>query len=451
MASVAAQYQVSGESAAEISASIEAGVVRGDWVFGAALPSVRVLAGSLHVSPATVARAYRELRQRGVIETEGRRGTRIRSRPAVAALRADGVSPVPAGVRDLASGEPDMRLLPPLGPSLAAVAGRAGPPQGYTSAVTMPELIDAARPRLLAEGIPVAGAAFAVTAGALDSIERLLTAHLRSGDAVAVEDPGWSGLIDLLAALGLRPVPVAVDQEGIEVEALAAALRSGARAVVSTVRAQNPTGAAVSEARAAELGELLRAYPEVLVVEDDHAAEIALQPPHCIGPVTRSWAFVRSASKPFGPDLRIAVLAGDETTIARVVGRMRIGMGWVSTLMQRLLLQLWRDPEVTGTIAEAARAYAGRRDGLRAALRAEGVAAFGASGINVWVPVPDETRAVAALRDQGFAVAPGSLFRLRSAPGIRITVSTLDESDLPGLAEAVASSVRPSGHVTLMR
>ncbi|MEU4561765.1 aminotransferase class I/II-fold pyridoxal phosphate-dependent enzyme [Actinoplanes sp. NPDC023936] len=448
---MAAQYQVTGDSAAEISASIESAVLRGDWAAGSALPSVRALAGELRVSPATVAKAYQDLRQRGVIETQGRRGTRVRSRPAVAMLRADLAPPVPAGVRDLSSGEPDVRLLPPLGPSLAAVAAETGPPQGYASAVTMPELIDAARPRLLAEGVPVAGAAIAVTAGALDSIERLLTAHLRPGDAVAIEDPGWGGLIDLLAALGLRPVPVAVDAEGMDPEALDAALRSGGRAVVITVRAQNPTGAAVSEPRAARLRDLLGAHPGVLVIEDDHAAELADRPPHCIGPVTGSWAFVRSASKPFGPDLRIAVLAGDETTVARVVGRMRVGMGWVSTVTQRLLLRLWRDREVTELVAEAARAYAARREDLRSALLAQGVPAFGETGINVWVPVPDELRAVSSLRDRGYGVAPGSLFRIRSAPGIRITVSTLSAEEIPFLAEAVAASVRTDGLALPMR
>ena len=442
---------MSGENAAEISASIEAGVLRGDWVSGAALPSVRILASALHVSPATVAKAYQELRQRGVVETEGRRGTRVRSRPAVAGPRSGLRPPVPAGLRDLSTGEPDLHLLPPLGPVLAAAAAGVGPPQGYGSAVTMPELVDAARPRLRAEGVPVSGAEIMVTSGALDSIERVFNAHLRPGDTVAIEDPGWAALIDLLAALGMRVAPVAVDEHGPDPEALVAALRSGARAVVVTVRAQNPTGAAVSAARADRLREVLADHPGVLVVEDDHAAELADREPHCIGPVTGSWAFVRSASKPFGPDLRIAVLAGDETTIGRVAGRMSIGMGWVSTVLQRMLLWLWRDPETTALVARAAGVYGARRRALREALRSEGVAAFGDTGINVWIPVPDETRAVATLRDQGYAVAPGALFRLESAPGIRITISTLAHEETADLARAVASAVRPAGITSPMR
>lgn len=418
---------------------------------GAALPSVRVLAGSLHVSPTTVAKAYQELRQRGVVETEGRRGTRVRSRPAVA-VRSPGLSvPLPTGLRDLSAGEPDLRMLPSLAPALAAVAAMHSPPQGYASAVTMPELADAARPRLQAEGVPVAGAEIIVTSGALDSIERAFTAHLRPGDTVAIEDPGWAALIDLLAALGLRAAPVAVDDHGPDPDSLATALRSGARAVVVTVRAQNPTGAAVSAERAQVLAELLSGHPGVLVVEDDHAAELAEGPPHCIGPVTGSWVFVRSASKPFGPDLRIAVLAGDETTVARVAGRMRIGMGWVSTVLQRTLLWLWRDPEVTAQVGRAAKTYGSRRRALREALRAEGVEARGDTGINVWVPVSDETHAVAALRDLGYAVAPGALFRLSSPPGIRITISTLDPVEAPGLARAVASVCHSVGSFAPMR
>jgi hypothetical protein len=56
---------------------------------------------------------------------------------------------------------------------------------------------------------------------------------------------------------------------------------------------------------------------------------------------------------------------------------------------------------------------------------------------------------VAALREAGYAVAPGALFRLASGPGIRITISPLDDADLPALADAVAAAVaggRPARH-----
>jgi DNA-binding transcriptional MocR family regulator len=352
--------------------------------------------------------------------------------------------PVPAGVLDLSSGEPDTALLPPLGPDLAWVADGLGPPIGYAQAGAMPELIDAARPRLAADGVPVEDAAITVTAGTLDAIERLLTVHLRPGDSVAVEDPGWANLFDLLAALGLHAVPMAVDDEGPLPESLSAALGAGAGAIVVTTRAQNPTGATVSARRAGELRHLLESHPGVLVIEDDHAAELADVPLNCLGPVTGTWAFVRSASKPFGPDLRIAVLAGDETTIGRVVGRMRIGSGWVSTILQRLLLRLWADPEVTARIEAAVESYDDRRLDLLHELSMRGQQAQGATGINIWVRVPDETRAVGVLRDAGYAVAPGSLFRIDAPQGIRITVSPLTDDDIEPLSAAIVAAANPA-------
>ncbi len=448
---MSAQYQVTGDSAASISASIESGVLRGDFVWGAPLPAIRALAGELSVSPATVAKAYQELRHRGVLESEGRRGTRVRSRPPIGGERTALRLPVPEGVLDLSSGEPDVRLLPSFRPGLHEVAEMSGPPQGYATAVAMPELIDLARPRLAADGIPMDDAAVTATSGTLDAIERLLTTHVRPGDAVAVEDPGWANLLDLLAALGLRTVPVTIDEHGPDPSSLAAALQSGVRAVIVTARAQNPTGVAVSAARAAELREVLSRHRSVLLIEDDHAAELAGAPLHSLAGATGSWAFIRSASKPFGPDLRIAIAAGDQATIARVVGRMRIGTGWVSTVLQLLLVQLWLDDDVTARVSDAATAYARRRRALCAALGSRGLPATGATGINTWVPVHDETRTVSLLRDAGYAVAPGSLFRINTPPGIRVTVSPLDDADIEPLADAVAAAVHPAGLPTPSR
>jgi DNA-binding transcriptional MocR family regulator len=434
---VPVHYQIDGTTSAEISASVESGVRTGELPSGAPLPAVRALADALGVSPGTVAKAYQVLRQRGVIETAGRNGTRVRPRPPVTATRAAMRPAVPPGAMDLSSGVPDLRLLPPLGPHLAALAAEVGPPTGYAEAGVLPGLADLIRARLGADGVDAP--AVTVTSGALDGAERLLTAHLRPGDAVAVEDPGWSNLLDLVAALGLRAVPVPVDGEGPTPRGLRAALAAGARAVVVTTRAHNPTGACLTEARAADLREVLAGQDGVLLIEDDHAGELSPVPLHPLAGATRTWAFLRSASKPYGADLRLAALGGDEATVARVAGRMRLGAGWVSTMLQRLAMGLWRDPAVAAGVAAAGQSYDRRRGALVAALTERGVTASGQTGINVWIPVADETRAVTELRDSGYAVAPGALYRQATPPGIRITISPLAESDIPPLAAAVAA------------
>jgi DNA-binding transcriptional MocR family regulator len=371
----------------------------------------------------------------------------------------------PPGTVDLATGAPDPALLPRLGPRLRRVAASLTEPVGYATSGPRPELVALARERLVADGVPGRDASFTVTSGALDAIERLLTAHLRPGDRVAVEDPCWANLIDLLAALGLEAVGVPVDDDGPTTDGLRAALRAGGAghhgtaggaghhgtaggagqpgvaAVVVTSRAHNPTGAAVSPARAAALRRLLAAAPDVLVIEDDHAAELAEVPLATLAGAGRAWAFVRSVSKPYGPDLRVAVVAGDEASIARVEGRMRLGAGWVSTLLQRTVVELWRDEAVAATVARAKDEYARRRRGLVEALAARGVPARGRTGINVWVPVADEPSTTSALRDRGWTVAPGALYRLASEPGIRLTVGAVRPSDVEGLADAVAAAV----------
>ncbi|MEQ4303151.1 aminotransferase class I/II-fold pyridoxal phosphate-dependent enzyme [Plantactinospora sp. B6F1] len=437
-----AHYQIVGTTAAQISASVETGVRTGELPAGAALPAVRTLAQRLGVSPATVAKAYQGLRQRGVVETAGRHGTRIRPKPPVTGRRAALRLPTPPGALDLSVGEPDSRLLPPIGPQLAALAGATGASVNYRGGGILPELVDVARERLAADGVPAE--AVTVTGGASDGIERLLVSNLSPGDTVAIEDPGWANTIDLVATLGLRAVPMPVDDAGPTPAGLRAVLAAGARAVVVTSRAQNPTGAAVTAERAAALRAVLADHPDVLLVEDDHAAELAVEPLHSLAGTTRNWAFVRSASKPYGPDLRLAVLAGDEVTVARVAGRLRVCSGWVSTLLQRLTLALWRDPAVAERIAVARASYADRIAALRAALAERGLTGHGRTGINVWLPVPDETRAVAVLRDAGYVVAPGALFRLASGPGIRITVSPLAAADIAPLADAVARAAAPA-------
>jgi DNA-binding transcriptional MocR family regulator len=437
---VAVHYQIQGSTAAGISISVEYAVTHGTLAPGDSLPPVRQLAGELGVSPNTVAAAYRQLRDRGLIETAGRNGTRVRPRPPIAP-RLAAHPPVRADLIDLSAGEPDTDLLPPPGPALRRVADGVTA-TGYVTA-PHPELLAAARERLG----PVPAEHVTVTAGALDGLERILTAHLKAGDKVAVEDPGWANLLDLIATLGLHPLPVAVDDDGPEPAGLAAALGRGAKAVIITSRAQNPTGAALTHRRAAEIREMLESYPQVLTIEDDHAAELANDELHAIAGATRCWSFLRSTSKPYGPDLRLAILAGDETTVARVEGRMRLGAGWVSTILQRLVVEMWSDPAASARITEARQEYEERRSTLAGMLRARGVKAHSRSGLNVWIPVADETFAVSRLRDAGFAVAPGSVYRIAAPPAVRVSTGPLRPAMYEPLAEALAGAVRPAARV----
>ncbi|MGH8907303.1 MAG: aminotransferase class I/II-fold pyridoxal phosphate-dependent enzyme [Egibacteraceae bacterium] len=425
------QYQARGRSASEIAASVEAGIAGGQLSPGDTLASVRTLATSLGVSPATVSAAYQQLRTRGVVVSLPRRGVRVAPRPPVA-LRAGGG--LPKGVRDLATGSPDPALLPHPRPAVLR-------PLLYGEEPVLALLADLARDQLRADGVPAEG--IGVVGGAMDGIERVLGAHLRVGDRVAVEDPGYTGVLDLVRAMGLEPIGVPLDERGLRPGRLAPVLDVGVAALVLTPRAQNPTGAAMDASRAAELSAALDAHPGVLVIEDDHAGPVAGAAYHTVTAARFRWAVTRSVSKSLGPDLRLAVLAADPVTLARVEGRQRLGTGWVSWVLQRLVADLWTDNEVTRQLTHATEVYARRRAALIAALAARGIAATGRSGLNVWVPVPEEGPVISGLLGAGWSVRPGEPYRLATPPAVRICTAALHEEDAAQLAADLAALYSP--------
>jgi DNA-binding transcriptional MocR family regulator len=283
-----------------------------------------------------------------------------------------------------------------------------------------------------------------VVGGALDGVERILHAHLRPGDRVAVDDPGFPPALDLIRALGLRPEPVPLDDDGPLPQGLADALAAGAAAFVTTLRAQNPTGAVATPARLGELRRVLGEHPEVLVVEDDHAGPVAGAPGVTLaGDVRPRWAHVRSVSKWLGPDLRLAVLTGDPETVARVQGRQLVGTGWVSHILQELAVAMWSAPGGEALLAQGRETYRRRREALARGLTARGIEAHARSGMNVWVPVGDEGAVTGRLLEAGWAVLAGERFRLRSQPAIRVTVSTLDVGEADGLAGDIEAAMAP--------
>ena len=404
---------IRGTTASGIAASVRDLVGMGRVRGGDALPPIRSLAHELGVNRNTVAAAYRLLVTAGVAETRGRGGTVIAGMPDVA---RDGMS-VPRELVDLAGGNPDPRLLPDV---VEYVGGYV--PSLYGAPAEHEDLVAWVRERL--ELSPSFGVT--VTHGAVDGIERLLAVHLTRGDAVAVEDPCFLAHISTLRLNGFAAEPVAVVGAGMSPDGLERELRAGARAVICTPRAQNPTGASLTRERAAALRDVLARHPQVLVIEDDHFWALSTAAYHRITPAEMPrWALVRSVAKFLGPDLRLAVVAADDATTDRLHARLGPATTWVSHLLQHAVAGMLADPRIEQLRQTARRAYA-----ERAALLGRP-----ADGLNVWIETPATADALAA---RGWRVRPAADFAVgRTIDAVRVTTSTLTAEQ----AEAFAADL----------
>lgn len=438
------QNCITGSTAVKISASIEA-AARGEHLApGQRLPTVRRLAQHLKVSPGTVAAAYQSLQRRGVVMSDGRRGTRVCHRP---------LHPVRwreqdrSGLRRLDDGNPDASLLPAFDSILASLNAT---PRLYGTSPFNADLVAIVRSRF--DTLGVAPSPIAIVNGAMDAIDRVLDGALKAGDAIAVEDPGFAGHHDLAAARGLSLIPLPMDDEGPVPDGLAQALSMGVRAVIFTPRAQSPTGCFITARRVDALQRVLAAHPDCLTIEDDHMAPIVLAPFTPIHTAkTSRWVYIQSYSKSLNPDLRLAAVAGDAATMTHLQDRMELGERWVSHILQTLTHALLTSSNVADQLDRAAAVYTERRDRLVDGLREVGFDARGASGFNVWVPVREETAVVQSIAASGWAVRAGEGFRLTSSPGIRITAATLESDEATTLVGAFADLPRGVDQVARSR
>ncbi|SFK34224.1 aminotransferase class I/II-fold pyridoxal phosphate-dependent enzyme [Cellulomonas sp. KH9] len=429
-----------------IAATIARLVHSGDLLPGHRLPTVRELARALGVSPATVGSAWQSLASAGLVVSRGRAGTSVLPEPAARLPpRYRDLADGPAARLHLAAGAPDPALLPDLAPALARVARRAPAlaTAGYLDDPVVPEL-----ERLLRASWPFLAQRLTVVDGAVDAISRVLEQVVRFGDRVAVEDPGFPPVLDLLDHLGLERVAVPLDAHGPRPDALAEAVRAGVRVVLLQPRAQNPTGVSTSPTRVRELAAVLRpAAARLWVVEDDHSGEIASSRDVSLGPLLADRVVhVRSYSTSHGPDLRIAAVGGPALVLDGLVARRMLGPGWTSRLLQHVLADLLTDAQAVEAVAHARRVYHGRRRALSAALARHGVHVPPGDGINVWVPVHDERTALVRLEAAGVRVARGRPF-FSVPPGphgfVRVTVGALRSQDVEVVAAALAAAAAP--------
>jgi DNA-binding transcriptional MocR family regulator len=406
---------------------------------GTRLPPIRSVAKELAFSPTTVSAAWGLLTRSGAIRTDGRRGTVVAdiAAPVVAARYRAALERHTDFSVDLATGVPDAALLPDLSRAARALTA-ISTPTSYLDDPVLPELRDT----LLAEW-PYPAESVTVVDGAMDAVDLVARACFTLGDRVVLENPSFPPLTDLLESVGVEVIGVPVEKEGLALEPVKAAVRSGVDAIVLQPRAQNPTGVSMSPARARAIARLVRGT-RTLIIEDDSAGAISSSPPLSLGTwVPERTVHIRSFSKSHGPDLRLAALTGPPEVMTAVAGRRQLGQGWSSRLLQRILYHLLTDRDSVRLVQKARAEYARRLAALADGLERHGVEVVGRDGINLWVPVHDESAAIVRLAAQGIAVAPGRFFATANGPPphIRVTAGIVaDGTD--ELAEALARASR---------
>jgi DNA-binding transcriptional MocR family regulator len=420
-------------------------VADGRLPVGERLPPERDLATALHVSRATVASAYRLLREQGWATARQGAGTWTRLPAAVGSSGGAGrhgawlPAPPRPGVIDLAHAAPSAP------PQVSAAFGAALedlprflPGHGYHPQ-GLPELRARIAERYAARGLPTTPDQVLVTSGALEAVALVVEALSRRADRVLVEHPTYPNAVDAVRARGRRPVPVAVDADDPDraVRDLSRSARSTAPALAYVMPDfQNPTGMLLDEPQRRRLAVGLRQAGTVVLV-DETVAELDLRERTAHGtsggvaggggapgvgePVLPFAAAadpapvvtVGSLSKSVWGGLRVGWVRAEPDLLARVAqvaGQAQLSGPVLEQLAACHLLEV--ADEVLALRTAELRA---RRDALVAALGEhlpDWRFRLPSGGLVLWCELPglSSTSLVGAARDRGVQLAAGPLF-----------------------------------------
>lgn len=430
-----------------VTAAIERGALRD----GDRLPSERHAAGALAIGRGTAVAAYDVLVADGLLQRRRGSGTyvRVTDQPPLPPGREGsalvhrlversepGVGPVDLSISVLrdADGLPDVAVT-------TDDLRRVVPDTGY-SPWGLPVLREAIARHLADTGLPTTAEQVVVTTGAQQAISAAAACWIRPGDRVVVDDPTYPGALAAFTQAGADLVGVPVDEHGVRVDALAAALDRRPALVYVQSSPHSPTGVRLSARRRGELAALVTAR-RVPFVEDlalSALSWVPVDPPAAARAPDAAIAVVGSLSKLFWGGLRIGFVRAPEPLalrFARVKATQDLGSSAPSQLLAAALLSApglgeWRRRRV-----DALRA---RHDVLAAELRRRLPAwsfAEPTGGLSLWVDIgrPAEPFAQLALR-YGVAVATPGALAVTTAHEHRVRLSFAGPPD--ELVEGVA-------------
>ncbi|HLI85128.1 MAG TPA: PLP-dependent aminotransferase family protein [Bryobacteraceae bacterium] len=419
---------------------------------GERLPATRELAGQLGLNRATISAAYEMLESHGLIAGQVGRGSFVigrRTSPGVdwdgRLQRNEAGTVAPAAGKQFISfvvSRPSDALFPldDFRAACAAVLARAdlaeilqlGSPSGYEP--LRRHLLEEARK----EGLAGSDDDLIVTNGCQQALDLIARVLLRPGDAVAMEDPVYAGLKNLLGGMGARLVGVPVE-EGMDAAGLRRALeREQPRMIVATPNFQNPTGTTLPIGAREALLEAAHSAG-VPLIENDPYGELryAGEPQPALKRLDRRGGTVllRSFSKVSFPGLRVGWALGPRALIERLRQAKEASDLHTDQLSQAVLLEFAGSGRLE---AHRERVRAAGRERLAAVLNAcrdflpagtrwthpEG-------GMNLWVRLPrpwDAGELLTAVQKRGVSYLPGRYFEVsRREPGaLRLSFAGLE-------------------------
>jgi len=439
---------------AQLEMQLREGVRDGRLAAGVKLPSSRALAGELGVSRGVVVEAY------GQLAAEGYLVVRPGAAPVVATLPA-GAAPVKPATRskppryDLRPGTPDLSAFPRAewGRALRAALREIPDAElGYPDPAGHPRLRAAIASYLgRVRGVRAAPERVVVCGGVAEAL-RLTASVLRDRGvtAVAVEDPSHHETQGQLAHGGLEPLPVPIDEHGLD----PAAIPVRAAAALVTPAHHFPSGVVMAPERRAALIAWARERGGV-IVEDDYDAEHRYDraPVGAVqGLAPDDVVHVHSVSKTLAPGLRLGWAVAPAALAAELAEAKRRSDLGVPVLDQLALADLIERGELDRHLRRLRPRYRRRRDALVGALIAgrgdlavEGVAA----GLHVAVRLPPhltEEAVVAAAAARGVAVATvGEHAVAPRPPALVLGYARLPEAGLRAGAAALLAALDDLG------
>lgn len=432
---------------------------------GARLPSSRSLAAQLGVSRGVVSEAYGQLAAEGYLTT--RQGAPVRVSAAVrgAEQHPPAQSLLPSFSYDLRPSQPDLAGFPRdrwLRSLRSALRESSLSAIGYPDPRGTPQLREALSDYLgRARGAAANPERILVCTGFTQGLSLLCRTFAAQGiDAVALEEPGWHVHRLIVEQAGLRVVPIGVDEQGIDVDALR---DSGAPVSIVTPSHQFPTGVTLSPRRRAALIEWAQGH-DALIVEDDYDGELrfdrgaigALQ-----GLAPERVIYAGSASKRLAPGMRLGWLLSPAWTSWHLSAVKAVEDAGSETIGQLALADFIARGELDRHLRRMRALYERRRGALLRALaqRLPSVRATGEPcGLFEPVQLPDavdEHALIAAAAQRGLGLEGLSLHRFVSGqpPGLVLGYGALAEPALQRgtllLAEAFAQLDAESGAARL--